>query len=53
MSRPSYFLSSNELLQVFNLTQTATAIHVTEDAIIQEANDAMLAIWGKDRSVVG
>ncbi|NTE03296.1 PAS domain S-box protein [Agrobacterium tumefaciens] len=53
MSRPSYFLSSNELLQVFNLTQTATAIHVTEDAIIQEVNDAMLAIWGKDRSVVG
>jgi len=53
MSRPSYFLSSNELLQVFNLTQTATAIHVTEDAIIQEANDAMLAIWGKDRSVIG
>lgn len=53
MSRQSYFLSSNELLQVFNLTQTATAIHVTEDAIIQEANDAMLAIWGKDRSVIG
>ncbi|WP_051666232.1 PAS domain S-box protein [Pedobacter sp. R20-19] len=53
MSRPSYFLSSTELLQVFNLTQTATAIHVTEDAIIQEANDAMLAIWGKDRSVIG
>ncbi|OWK70074.1 PAS domain S-box protein [Pedobacter sp. AJM] len=53
MSRPSYLLSNHELLQVFNLTHTATAIHVTEDAIIQEANDAMLAIWGKDRSVIG
>lgn len=53
MSRPSYLLSSHELLQVFNLTYTATAIHVTEDAIIQEANDAMLAIWGKDRSIIG
>jgi two-component system sensor histidine kinase VicK len=53
MSRPSYLLSSEELLEVFNLTHTATAIHVTEDAIIQEANDAMLTIWGKDRSVIG
>lgn len=53
MSNPSYLLSSKELLQVFNLTHTATAIHVTEDAIIQEANNAMLAIWGKDRSVIG
>ncbi|MDY0903432.1 PAS domain S-box protein [Pedobacter sp. CFBP9032] len=53
MIRPSYFLSSEELLGVFNLTHTATAIHVTEDAIIQEVNDAMLTIWGKDRSVVG
>lgn len=53
MSRPSYLLSNEQLIQVFNLTHTATAIHVTEDAIIQEANDKMLAIWGKDRSIIG
>jgi len=53
MSRQNYLLSNEQLLQVFNLTHTATAIHVSEDAIIQEANDAMLKIWGKDRSVIG
>ncbi|WP_316808162.1 PAS domain S-box protein [Pedobacter agri] len=53
MSHQNYLLSNEQLLQVFNLTYTATAIHVTEDAIIQEANDAMLRIWGKDRSVIG
>ncbi|MCX3263927.1 PAS domain S-box protein [Pedobacter agri] len=53
MSHHNYLLSNEQLLQVFNLTHTATAIHVTEDAIIQEANDAMLRIWGKDRRVIG
>ncbi len=47
------FLSNEQLLAVFNLTKTATAIHVTEDAIIQTANDAMLRVWDKDRSVIG
>ena len=47
------FLSNEQLLAVFNLTKTATAIHVTEDAIIQTANDAMLQVWDKDRSVIG
>ena len=53
MHHQNYLLSNEQLLQVFNLTHTATAIHITEDAIIQEANDAMLRIWGKDRSVIG
>lgn len=48
-----YFLSNEQLLEVLNLTKTATAIHVTEDAIIQMANDSMLNIWAKDRSVIG
>jgi two-component system sensor histidine kinase VicK len=30
-----------------------TAVHVSEDAIIQSANDAMISVWGKDRSVIG
>ncbi|WP_231427565.1 PAS domain S-box protein [Pedobacter sp. Leaf250] len=53
MSDQNYLLSNEQLLQVFNLTHTATAIHVSETAIIQEANDAMLKIWGKDRSIIG
>ncbi|CAH0199141.1 Sensor histidine kinase WalK [Pedobacter sp. Bi27] len=53
MSYPNHLLSSDQLLEVFNLTHTATAVHVGETAIIQAANDAMLSIWGKDRSVIG
>jgi len=53
MSNSSYLLSNEQLIEVFNLTPTATAIHVGETAIIQTANDAMLAIWGKDKSVIG
>ncbi|TCD11575.1 PAS domain S-box protein [Pedobacter frigidisoli] len=53
MSDKDYFLSNEQLLHVFDLTQTATAIHVGETAIIQTANDAMLKIWGKDRNVIG
>lgn len=48
-----YFLRNEQVLEVLNLTATATAIHVTEDAIIQMANDSMLNIWAKDRSVIG
>ncbi|WP_412466923.1 PAS domain S-box protein [Pedobacter sp. KLB.chiD] len=53
MSQSSPFLSNDQLIEVFNYTHTATAIHVGETAIIQMANDAMLRIWGKDRSVIG
>lgn len=31
----------------------AVAIHYSEDAIIQFANDAMLAFWGKGKGVIG
>jgi len=47
------FLSNEQLLEVFSLTPSATAIHITEDAIIQTASDSMLNIWGKDKSVIG
>jgi PAS domain S-box-containing protein len=47
------FLTQNQLLDVYSLTKIATAIHVGEDAVIQTANDAMLQIWGKDKSVIG
>lgn len=53
MSYPNHLLSNDQLLEVFNLTHTATAVHVGETAIIQAANDAMLRIWGKDRSIIG
>ncbi|KQM75156.1 hypothetical protein ASE74_04065 [Pedobacter sp. Leaf216] len=53
MNQSSHLLSNDQLIAVFNLTHTATAVHVGEDAVIQAANDAMLRIWGKDRSVIG
>ncbi|QPH38171.1 PAS domain S-box protein [Pedobacter endophyticus] len=52
MSDKDFLLSPQQLLAVYDQTITATAIHVTEDAIIQTANDAMLKIWGKERSSV-
>jgi PAS domain S-box-containing protein len=53
MSLPDYYLSNEQLIEVLSLTQIATAIHVTEDAIIQLANEAMLRVWDKDSSVIG
>jgi PAS domain S-box-containing protein len=53
MSYTDYFLSDKQLLEVLAFSTDATAIHVTEDAVIQYANDAMLAIWGKGRDVFG
>jgi PAS domain S-box-containing protein len=53
MSSSDYLLSNEQLIEILSLTKTATAIHVTEDAIIQLANDAMLSVWDKDSSVIG
>jgi len=46
-------LNNEQLIEVLSLSRDATAIHVTEAANIHYANDAMLAIWDKDRSVIG
>lgn len=46
-------LSLEQLIRVFSLTKTATAIHLGESAVISFANDAMLRVWGKDESVLG
>ncbi|MGY4537352.1 PAS domain S-box-containing protein [Mucilaginibacter sp. UYNi724] len=49
---PSHF-SSDLLLEVLTQAKTATAIHSTDEMIIETANDAMIALWGKDRAVIG
>ncbi len=46
-------LTDNELLGILTLSKTATAIYTTNDIIIQHANNAMLAFWGKDKSIIG
>ena len=47
MDHKPALLSESELIEVFNSTKTATAVHIGEEAIIQMANDAMLQIWGR------
>jgi len=53
MSEAVPFLSTERLLDVLALSADATAVHVGETAVIQYANDAMLAIWDKGKSVIG
>jgi two-component system, OmpR family, sensor histidine kinase VicK len=45
--------SESQLLSILSLSKDATAIYVTEELIIQYANDAMLAFWGKGRDIIG
>ena len=53
MSGHSRVLSSNQLLEILSLSKDATAIYTSEDIVIEMANDAMIAFWGKDRSIIG
>lgn len=46
-------LSDKTLLSVLTGANNAVAIHVTRNFNIQYASDAMIAIWGKDNSVIG
>lgn len=53
MHQQAQLLNQQQLIDVLNTSKTATAIYIGEKALIQFANDAMLNVWGKDRSVVG
>src|SRR4051812_43739363 len=53
MDKPYQFLTNEQLLDVLSYSKDATAIHVSEKAVIQYANNAMLGVWGKDKSVIG
>jgi len=53
MSHSIPLLNNEQLLQVLSSSNNAVAVHVAEDAIIQYASDRMIAIWGKDRSIIG
>lgn len=46
-------LGSEALLEILLLSKDATAIYTSEDLRIQLVNNAMLALWGKDRSIQG
>lgn len=53
MSLEAPFLTLEQLVHVFSLSKTATAIHIGENAKIQFANEAMLNIWDRDKSIIG
>lgn len=46
-------LSCNQLLSIFSASHIATAIYTNDNLIIEAATDAMIAFWGKDRSIIG
>lgn len=46
-------LTSQQLNHVLSFTKTAIAVYAGEDARIQFANEAMLAIWDKGIEVIG
>jgi PAS domain S-box-containing protein len=52
MNKVSRF-TSEEIIAILSLSPNATAIYASEQIIIQAANDAMIAFWDKDRSIVG
>lgn len=45
--------SDKELIDILSLSPNATAVYTGENIVIQTANDAMIAFWGKDRTVIG
>ncbi|WP_325559488.1 PAS domain-containing protein [Pedobacter sp.] len=47
------FLSDQALLDIMRLSQDATAIYCSEELHINFVNNAMLAFWNKDSSVMG
>lgn len=51
MSQPS--LSINQLLEIFSSSGAAMAIYTGDGIIIEAITDAMVEVWGKNRSVVG
>lgn len=53
MNKVGKRFTNDQLLDVLSLSHNATAVYTTNDIIIETANDAMIAFWGKDRSVIG
>ena len=46
-------LSASQILESFDTLSMATAVYTSDDIIINYANDAMIAFWGRDKSVIG
>ncbi|MCX2483230.1 PAS domain S-box protein [Pedobacter sp. MR2016-24] len=53
MNDPVIPLNFEQFKHVLSFSPTATAVHIGEDARIEFANAAMLAIWGRGTEVIG
>lgn len=53
MDTSPYLLTDKQLIDVLCMGNHPMAVHVSENAVIQAANDAMINVWGKDRGVIG
>ncbi len=47
------FLRSDQILSYLSVYKNAIALYTTEDIVLQYANDAMLAFWDRDESILG
>ncbi len=46
-------LNNGQILSILTLSEDATALYTSGDVVIEFANEAMLASWGKDQSIIG
>ncbi len=53
MSTFGHSLSHEQLLAALALYPHPVAVHSGEDGRIEYANDAMISVWGKDKTVIG
>ncbi|WP_129714836.1 PAS domain-containing protein [Pedobacter sp. SYP-B3415] len=53
INSPIIPISNDSLLEVLSLTKNAVAVYNSEDLHIRFASESMLAMWGKDRGVIG
>lgn len=53
MKDPVPPLNFEQMIGVLSFINTATAVHVGEDARIEFANQAMLTVWGRGPEVIG
>ena len=53
MSHAPGELTNQQIIEVLAQSNSATAIHITDQFNIQYATDSMIAIWGKDKGVLG
>lgn len=53
MEQTPRLFSSDEIVNILTQSKQATAIYSGEALVIQAANDAILNIWQRDRSVIG